>query len=106
MNPTVLKDIAYARSGDKGSHVNIGIIAKSPEHYPLLLSHLTAERVRLYFAELNPKEVLRYELPNLHALNFVLKDVLSGGASLNLRIDAQGKAYGQALLAMNLESYE
>jgi hypothetical protein len=101
-----LKEIAYARSGDKGSHVNIGLIAKKPEDYPFLLSYLTAEKVKLYFAELNPKEVIRYELPNLHALNFVLKDVLDGGASLNLRIDAQGKALGQALLSLCVESYE
>ena len=102
----LLKEIAYARSGDKGSHVNIGVIAKKAEDYPFLLANLTAEKVKLYFVELNPQEVVRYELPNLHALNFILKDVLDGGASLNLRIDAQGKALGQALLSLNLESYE
>lgn len=101
-----LREIAYARSGDKGSHVNIGVIAKSPEDYQFLLGYLTSEKVQLYFVELNPKEVLRFELPNLHALNFILKDVLEGGAGQNLRIDAQGKALGQALLGMNVESYE
>lgn len=101
-----LREIAYARSGDKGSDVNIGVIAKKPEDYPFLLTYLTAEKVKLYFVDLNPKEVVRYELPNLHAMNFVLKDVLEGGASLNLRIDAQGKALGQALLSMSLEAYE
>lgn len=101
-----LKDIAYARSGDKGPHVNIGVIAKKPEDYSFLLSYLTPERIKLYFMELNPKDIVRYELPNLHAMNFILKDVLEGGASLNLRIDAQGKAIGQALLSMSLEEYE
>lgn len=101
-----LNEIAYARSGDKGSHVNIGVIAKKGEDYPFLLTYLTPERVKLYFVELNPKEVVRYELPNLHAMNFILKDVLEGGASLNLRIDAQGKAMAGALLSMNLEAYE
>lgn len=97
-----LKEIAYARSGDKGSSVNIGVIAKEEKDYPLLLSFLTEERVSDYFAKLNPGKVTRYELPNLHALNFILEEVLDGGASLNLRIDAQGKGLGQLLLEMEI----
>jgi hypothetical protein len=99
-----LKSIAHARSGDKGAHVNIGIIALDEKDYPKLVSFLTKDRVAKYFSALNPKNVVRYELPNLAALNFVLEDVLDGGASLNLRIDAQGKALGQALLEMEIES--
>lgn len=97
-----LKSIAHARSGDKGAHVNIGVIAREEKDYEKLLSVLTEARVREYFAALKPERVIRYELPNLCALNFVLEGVLDGGASLNLRIDAQGKALGQALLEMEL----
>lgn len=96
----LLKDFAYARSGDKGSHVNIGIVAIKAEDYTFLCQILTPERVKSYFSILNPSNVRRYELANLHALNFVLENVLHGGGSLNLRIDAQGKAFGQALLQM------
>lgn len=97
-----LKNIAYARSGDKGAHVNIGVIAITSTDYAYLTSFLTEERVKTYFAALNPTRVIRYELPNLAALNFILEDVLDGGASLNLRIDAQGKALGQAILEMEI----
>lgn len=97
-----LKDIAHARSGDKGSHVNIGVIALDEKDYPWLIELLTEDKVKNYFSALKPKKVTRYELPNLFALNFVLEGVLDGGASLNLRIDAQGKALGQALLEMKV----
>lgn len=97
-----LKEIAYARSGDKGAHVNIGVIALQKKEYPKLRSHLTEERVKKFFAKLKPERVIRYELPNLQALNFILEGVLDGGGSLNLRIDAQGKGLGQLLLEMEL----
>lgn len=97
-----LKEIAYARSGDKGSHANIGVIARLENDYSKLLSFLTEERVKAYFADLNAQRVIRYELPNLFALNFILEGVLEGGASLNLRIDAQGKGLGQLLLEMEM----
>jgi hypothetical protein len=98
-----LGKIAYARSGDKGEHANIGVIAYTPEGYQYLCSHLTKERVQVYFADLGVREVLRYELPNLGALNFLLKGALDGGGSRTLRIDAQGKALGQALLEIELD---
>jgi hypothetical protein len=91
-----LGDLAYARSGDKGTGANIGVVARSPKNYKLLLAHLTAERVGEFFASMGVTEVIRYELPNLHALNFVVKGILSRP----LRVDAQGKAIGQALLEM------
>ncbi len=97
-----LKEIAHARSGDKGSSVNIGVIALEKKDYSRLLEILTEERVMQYFLALKPKKVTRYDLPNLNALNFVLEGVLEGGGSLNLRIDAQGKALGQALLEMEI----
>lgn len=98
-----LAAIAHARSGDKGSGANIGVIARTPEAYPFLHAELTAERVAAYFAPMAPGRVTRYELPNLHALNFTLPDILAGGGSRSLRIDAQGKALGQAMLEMTLD---
>jgi len=98
-----LIELAYARSGDKGSNVNIGLIARSGKDYDLLEKLVTSEKVHRYFSALSPLETVRYELPNLHALNFVLKGVLQGGGSLSLRSDAQGKALGQALLEMEID---
>jgi len=99
-----LGDLAHARSGDKGSGANIGIVARTAEAYPWLVEHLTAERVATWFAPMGPGAVARYELPNLGALNFVLPEILDGGGSRNLRIDAQGKALGQALLEMPVDA--
>lgn len=97
-----LGDIAYARSGDKGTGANIGILAYDPEGYDYLQRELTADRVAAYFAPMNPGDITRYELPNLLALNFVLPQVLAGGGSRSLRIDAQGKSLGQVLLELEL----
>jgi hypothetical protein len=97
-----LGELAIARSGDKGNHANIGVIARSPEDYPRLARELTADRVREFFAPLGLTAVERYELPNLHGLNFVLRNVLGGGGSRSLRIDAQGKTLGQAILEMTI----
>ena len=94
--PQRLGDLAYARSGDKGTGANIGVVARSPEDYDLLLAVVTAERVGEFFGSMGVTEVIRYELPNLHALNFVVKGILSRP----LRVDAQGKALGQALLEL------
>jgi hypothetical protein len=98
-----LSSIAYARSGDKGSDSNIGIIARNKENYDFLISYLTEEKIKDFFSQLSPKKVVRYELPNLLALNFVLVNVLHGGGSRSLRLDSQGKALGQALLQMRVD---
>ena len=98
-----LGDIACARSGDKGASANIGVIVRKSEDYSALVEQLTADRVAAFFEHLHPSRVTRYELPNLGALNFLLHDVLDGGASLSLRVDAQGKALGQQLLELELE---
>jgi hypothetical protein len=97
-----LYDLAVARSGDKGSGANIGVIARDPGDYEKLRRLVTAERVETYFKPMGVGKVVRYELPNLAALNFILPDILQGGGSVNLRIDAQGKALGQALLEMEI----
>jgi hypothetical protein len=98
-----LADIAHGRSGDKGNHANVAIIAYTPAGYGWLRKHLTAEVVQRYFSPLSPSRVLRYEALNLLALNFVLVDVLAGGASRSLRIDSQGKTFALALLQMPIE---
>lgn len=98
-----LRKIAYARSGDKGSTANIGVIAYTSAGFEFLKQHLTAEKVEQFFKPMGVTSVKRYELPNLEAFNFVLTDILAGGGSRSLRIDAQGKALGQVLLEMELE---
>jgi hypothetical protein len=96
--PTTLYDIACARSGDKGSSANVGMIARNAEAWEFLRTWLSAERVAAFLAPLGLEFVERYELPNLGALNFVLR----GALRKNLRTDAQGKAIGQILLEMRL----
>lgn len=98
-----LSDIAHGRSGDKGNHANVAVIAYTPGGFAWLREHLTAERVAAYFAPLKPSRVERYEAANVLGLNFVLYDVLDGGASRSLRIDSQGKALALALLQMPIE---
>lgn len=97
-----LRDIAYARSGDKGSSANVGVIAKTTEDYVFLKEHLTEECVQAYFLPLGVQKTVRYELPNLEAFNFVLYGILQGGGSRSLRVDSQGKALGQILLELDL----
>jgi len=98
-----LADVAYARSGDKGNNANIGVIAYTPTGYAFLVRELTADRVAAFLRPLGGGEVVRYELPNLGALNFVCTGILAGGGSQSLRTDAQGKALGQALLQLSLK---
>ena len=98
-----LIDIAHARSGDKGDTANVGVIARKPEYYPLLVRELTVERVALHFAGMLTGGVERFELPNLNALNFLLHGALGGGGTISLRTDAQGKTLSTALLRMEIE---
>ncbi len=101
--PVPLSLIAHGRSGDKGDHANVAVIAYTPAGFAWLREHLTADAVRDYFAPLGPSRVVRYEAPNLLALNFLLHDVLAGGASRSLRSDTQGKTLALALLQMPVE---
>ena len=101
-----LSRIAHARSGDKGDISNIGVIAWKPTQYGALVREVTPERVRAFFGEMVKGEVVRYELPNLGALNFVLHGALHGGGTLSLRIDAQGKTLGAALLRLEIDATE
>lgn len=94
--------IAHARSGDKGSSVNIGVIAYTRSAYEFLSGDLTEEKIASLFFEYHPSNVKKYHLSNLLALNFVLENVLKGGGASFLRIDSQGKTFGEALLNMEL----
>jgi hypothetical protein len=98
-----LLELAHARSGDKGDTANIGLIARQPEFYPILVREVTAERVKAHFAEICHGEVERFELPNLGALNFLLHHSLGGGGTLSLKTDAQGKTLSSALLRMEVD---
>lgn len=95
--------IAHGRSGDKGADVNVGIRARHPEFYVVLLRELTAERVAEHLAHLGATEVVRYELPGILALNFVLTGGLGAGGTASLRFDPQGKAVAQQLLDMEVD---
>ena len=97
-----LGQVASARSGDKGNHANIGVIANSDRDYAFLREALTAERVAEFFRGLGASRVERFELPKVGALNFLLYDALAGGASQSLRIDTQGKLLGTAILKLEL----
>src|SRR5260370_23120134 len=98
-----LSQLAHTRSGDKGDTANIGVIAWRESDYPILLREVTAERVKSFFGPMVEGEVERFELPNLGALNFLLHGALGGGGTVSLRIDAQGKTLGAALLALEIE---
>jgi len=98
-----LSRIAHTRSGDKGDTCNIGVIAWDVRHYPLLVSEVTAGRVKQHFGDLVLGPVERFELPNLGALNFLLHRALGGGGTVSLRTDAQGKTFGAALLSLEIE---
>jgi hypothetical protein len=98
-----LVELAHARSGDKGDTANVGIIARKPEYYPLLVKYVTAERVKEHFKGVCFGEVQRFELPNLGALNFLLHQSLDGGGLISLKADPQGKTYSTALLRMEID---
>ena len=103
MRKVPLSELAHTRSGDKGDTANIGVIAWRMPDYSILLREVTAARVKAYFGDLVKGEVERFELPNLGALNFLLHQALGGGGTVSLRLDAQGKTYGAALLGMEIE---
>lgn len=98
-----LLEIAHGRSGDKGSGSNVGIIARHPDIYPFLVEQLTTERVKEHVGPLCKGDVVRYELPNIHALNFLLNDSLDGGGTVSLKLDAQGKTHASIVLRMKLD---
>ena len=98
-----LLDIAHARSGDKGDTANVGILALRPEWYEVLDQYVTHDRVAAHFTGLITGDVIRFALPNLGALNFLLHGALDGGGTLSLKTDAQGKVVSTALLRMVID---
>ena len=100
--PRRLRAIAHSRTGDKGDTSNISVIAYDPQDYPLLERHVTAERMEAHFADLVRGEVVRYALPGLGALNFVLRGALGGGVTRSLALDAHGKCLGSAILDLEI----
>jgi hypothetical protein len=101
-----LIDLAHARSGDKGDTANVGVIARKPQYYPIIVKYLTIDRVASHFAGITLGAVERFELPNLLALNFLLHESLGGGGTKSLKLDAQGKTLSSAMLRMELEIEE
>jgi hypothetical protein len=101
-----LKDLAYARSGDKGDTSNIGILAFSEKSYRFLEDYLTPERIRAHFGNLVKGEITVYPMPNLLAFNVVMKRALGGGATTTLRYDQTGKAMASVMLRLKIEGYE
>ena len=98
-----LQQIAHARSGDKGAHSNAGLLFSSSEIYAWAKEHLTPQLIKNHFNSIAKGDIIRYEMDNLLALNFILGDSLGGGGSESLINDAQGKTHGQALLLLEVD---
>lgn len=98
----LLRDIAHSRAGDKGDISNISVIAYDLKDYALLETYLTPERVKAHFADVVQGEVVRYTLPHLGALNFVMQQALGGGVTRSLALDAHGKSLSGAMLGMEI----
>jgi hypothetical protein len=94
-----LYELAHARAGDKGNRLNLAVVCRQERFFPVLADVLTAERVGEIFASRRPSLVVRYDLPRLHAFNFVLDDVLEGGVNASLGLDGHGKSLSFLLLA-------
>ena len=99
----IVRDIAHARSGDKGNTSNINVWACDPANYELLKCSLTPERIKQTFPLLIRGQVTRYELPHLCGLNFVMHDALEGGVNRSLNLDSHGKSFSYLLLGLELE---
>src|SRR5689334_10566887 len=97
-----LRELAHSRAGDKGNTANLSLIAFRAADYPRLARHVTAERVKTHFRAIAKGPVLRYELPQLGALNFVLHDALAGGVTRSLALDAHGKSLSALLLDLDI----
>jgi hypothetical protein len=103
MTTVLLHSLAHARTGDKGNRSSIGLVAYSAQHWQVLVEQVTEERVAALFADRRPTQVRRYLLPRLHAMNFVLDDVLDGGVNGSLNLDSHGKTLSGLLLSLPIE---
>lgn len=95
--------LAHSRTGDKGNRSNISVIAWDPALWPVLVEQVTDQAVARQFAPRRPRAVTRYLLPQLHAMNFVIDDVLDGGVNDSLNLDSHGKALSYLLLELPVE---
>jgi hypothetical protein len=106
MGKIQLKELAFARSGDKGDVSDIGIMAKSRNIYNFLLNAITPERVKEQFKGMIKGDVEIYPMPNIDSIEIVLRQALGGGATCTLRFDQTGKSMGQALLRLEVDADE
>ena len=98
-----LHEIAHSRTGDKGNTSNVSVIAYRPEDYERIKTEGTAERVKAFLTGIVQGDVVRYDLPEICALNFIMYEALGGGVTRSLALDAHGKALGSALLNMEID---
>lgn len=103
MTAVLLHKLAHARTGDKGNRSSISLVAHDPAHWPVLVAQVTEERVAQLFAYRRPTAVRRYLLPKLHAMNFVIDDVLDGGVNGSLNLDSHGKTLSGLLLSLTID---
>lgn len=103
MAKVLLRDVAQARSGDKGNTCDLTLFARTEEMYEVFKREVTAERVQEHFKGLVFGKVTRFEVPNVLALKFLMEDALGGGAPSSLRTDNLGKSFGSNLLRMEIE---
>lgn len=103
MSAVLLHSLAHARTGDKGNRSSISLVAYDPKHWQLLVDQVTEARVAALFADRRPTQVRRYLLPRLHAMNFVLDDVLDGGVNGSLNLDSHGKSLSGLLLTLTID---
>jgi hypothetical protein len=103
MTTFYLREIAHARSGDKGDTNNIGVIAYEPDFYPIIVQQITPNAVKKHFGDLVKGPVTRYELPRVDAINLVLANSLGGGVTRSLSHDPHGKSYSALILSMPIE---
>ena len=103
MTAVLLHSLAHARTGDKGNRSSIGLVAYDPKHWQALVDQVTEDRVAALFADRRPTQVRRYLLPRLHAMNFVLDEVLDGGVNGSLNLDSHGKTLSGLLLTLTIE---
>lgn len=98
-----LHAVAHARAGDKGNRGNISLMPYDPAVYPLLAEQVTEERVLALFAHRGATRCMRYDLPLIHAFNFVIDDVLEGGVNGSLNLDGHGKSLSFRLLSLMIK---
>jgi hypothetical protein len=97
-----LRELAHSRTGDKGNTSNISVIARDPKDYQRLCRHVTVERVKAHFADTVRGKVVRYELPKIAALNFVMYEALGGGVTRTLALDIHGKSLSSGLMTLEI----